>query len=203
MEKGEEIGYFAFGGSTILLLFPPNPNLVFDEDLSSLSLGGIETLVKMGNSIGKIVESKVPPPLRYSANLPHQPHLREADHYHSAPSTITPHFVPQLTHSASIPNPNSNNNLQHPNHHNHPPPNINNNNNINYNYNNSNMQNNAGYFMAAPAPNIAYNNYYYPPNYHQSPNPQSYPHNPNINVNNYKMNQPPPHNNNNNSNNYK
>jgi len=50
-KKGDEHGYFAFGGSTVLLLFEPN-RIVFDKDLLANSEKPIETLVKMGQSIG-------------------------------------------------------------------------------------------------------------------------------------------------------
>jgi len=49
--KGDEHGYFAFGGSTVLLLFQPG-TVIFDADLLINSSKPIETLVKMGNRIG-------------------------------------------------------------------------------------------------------------------------------------------------------
>jgi len=45
------MGYFAFGGSTILVLFQKD-KIKFDEDLLVNSAKPIETLVKMGESIG-------------------------------------------------------------------------------------------------------------------------------------------------------
>jgi phosphatidylserine decarboxylase len=51
VQKGDEAGYFAFGGSTVLLIFPPD-SITFDHDLVVNSSKPIETLVKMGNSIG-------------------------------------------------------------------------------------------------------------------------------------------------------
>jgi phosphatidylserine decarboxylase len=53
--SGEEMGYFAFGGSTILVLFQAN-RIVFDEDLQINSSKPIETLIQMGQSIGNIVK---------------------------------------------------------------------------------------------------------------------------------------------------
>lgn len=50
--KGEEKGYFEFGGSTIVLLFKPNI-LVLDRDIYNSSAQGIETLVSYGEAIGK------------------------------------------------------------------------------------------------------------------------------------------------------
>eukprot|EP00026_Physarum_polycephalum_P006051 Phypoly_transcript_06091.p1 GENE.Phypoly_transcript_06091~~Phypoly_transcript_06091.p1 ORF type:complete len:515 (+),score=90.29 Phypoly_transcript_06091:274-1818(+) len=52
-KKGDEHGYFAFGGSTILLLFEPN-KIVFKKSLLINSCKPIETLVKMGNKIGEM-----------------------------------------------------------------------------------------------------------------------------------------------------
>lgn len=51
-QKGEEKGFFAFGGSSIVLLFEPN-TLSLDEDLVELSKQGIEIRGKMGESLGK------------------------------------------------------------------------------------------------------------------------------------------------------
>jgi phosphatidylserine decarboxylase len=57
----EELGYFAFGGSTIVLLFEKD-RVEFDSDLTVNSASSLETLCKMGNSLGKAkvqeVESK-------------------------------------------------------------------------------------------------------------------------------------------------
>ncbi|KAG0252634.1 hypothetical protein BG011_006870 [Mortierella polycephala] len=51
VERMEEHGYFAFGGSTIVLLFEPN-SIAFDNDLVQSSKGQIEMLVKVGMQIG-------------------------------------------------------------------------------------------------------------------------------------------------------
>ncbi|RKP25591.1 phosphatidylserine decarboxylase-domain-containing protein [Syncephalis pseudoplumigaleata] len=50
--KGDELGYFAFGGSTVVAVFPPGGSMRFDEDLLRNSASGLETLVRMGESIG-------------------------------------------------------------------------------------------------------------------------------------------------------
>lgn len=42
--RAEELGYFKFGGSTLLLLFEPG-TMRFDDDLVDNSLGALETLV--------------------------------------------------------------------------------------------------------------------------------------------------------------
>ncbi|PRP81133.1 hypothetical protein PROFUN_01967 [Planoprotostelium fungivorum] len=53
VQKGDEIGYFAFGGSTCLVLYQKG-KIQYDEDLLNNSNKPLETLVKMGVSIGKV-----------------------------------------------------------------------------------------------------------------------------------------------------
>lgn len=60
LEKGDELGYFAYGGSTCILLFQPG-SVRFDEDLVATSLKGLETLVKMGERIGERAGPVAPP----------------------------------------------------------------------------------------------------------------------------------------------
>ncbi len=50
--KGEEKGYFEFGGSTIVLLFKKD-NIILDKDILNNSKDNIETIVKYGEKIGK------------------------------------------------------------------------------------------------------------------------------------------------------
>jgi phosphatidylserine decarboxylase len=45
VKRAEELGYFKFGGSTILLLFEPGA-MKFDDDLIENSKGALETLVR-------------------------------------------------------------------------------------------------------------------------------------------------------------
>ena len=49
--KGDEMGYFAFGGSTIVLLFEEG-KVQIDQDLLDNTKNGMETGVKMGETIG-------------------------------------------------------------------------------------------------------------------------------------------------------
>lgn len=53
-KRGEEKGYFLFGGSTIVLLFKKDIIKV-DDDILENSSKGIETRVKLGDTIGKKV----------------------------------------------------------------------------------------------------------------------------------------------------
>ncbi len=50
--KGQEKGYFEFGGSTIILLFEPGRAMI-DSDIMDYSRRDIETLVRYGSGIGK------------------------------------------------------------------------------------------------------------------------------------------------------
>jgi len=50
--KGEEKGYFLFGGSTIVLVFKQGI-IALDEDISSRSAQGIEVIVRYGEGIGR------------------------------------------------------------------------------------------------------------------------------------------------------
>lgn len=51
VEKGQEMGYFAFGGSTVVLLFNPT-KFKIDHDLLTNTQNNLETYVKMGEKIG-------------------------------------------------------------------------------------------------------------------------------------------------------
>jgi len=51
IRRGDEIGYFAFGGSTLLVIFKPGV-MEFDQDLLVNSSKPIETLVNMGTQCG-------------------------------------------------------------------------------------------------------------------------------------------------------
>ena len=52
IKKGDEKGHFAFGGSTVVILFEKD-KVTFDADLLKNTKDGLETTVKMGESIGK------------------------------------------------------------------------------------------------------------------------------------------------------
>lgn len=51
IKRGDEMGYFKFGGSTILLLFD-SKKFTFDSDLVNNSTTSVETLIRVGESIG-------------------------------------------------------------------------------------------------------------------------------------------------------
>lgn len=52
VKKGDEKGYFAFGGSTLVLLLKKG-KIQFDTDLISNTKNGLETSIKMGENIAK------------------------------------------------------------------------------------------------------------------------------------------------------
>jgi phosphatidylserine decarboxylase len=54
VRKGEELGWFQYGGSTCVLVVPHSSGLKFDEDLVKTSQKRMETLVQVGTSMGHI-----------------------------------------------------------------------------------------------------------------------------------------------------
>ncbi|KAF9170368.1 hypothetical protein BGX20_009069 [Mortierella sp. AD010] len=58
VERMEEHGYFAFGGSTIVVLFEPD-SIQFDEDLLRSSKEQIEMLVRVGMRVGRCNKRQV------------------------------------------------------------------------------------------------------------------------------------------------
>lgn len=52
VEAGEEKGYFKFGGSTTIFFLEPG-RIAFADDLIANSHAGLETLVRMGESLGR------------------------------------------------------------------------------------------------------------------------------------------------------
>ena len=55
--KGMELGYFQYGGSSVVLIFRKGA-IQFDRDLIQNSKNGFETLVRMGVSLGAAPENK-------------------------------------------------------------------------------------------------------------------------------------------------
>jgi len=52
LKKGDEVGYFAYGGSTVILVFQKD-KVVWDQDLLDTSKQSLETLVRVGEHVGK------------------------------------------------------------------------------------------------------------------------------------------------------
>ncbi|KAI9834339.1 MAG: hypothetical protein M1826_004265 [Phylliscum demangeonii] len=57
VKRADELGYFKFGGSTIILLFEPG-TMKFDDDLVGNSKAALETLIRAGTSIGSSIGQK-------------------------------------------------------------------------------------------------------------------------------------------------
>ena len=53
VNKGDELGHFAYGGSTVIVLWEKKAQIKFDEDLIRNSIDKLETLVKVGMRIGE------------------------------------------------------------------------------------------------------------------------------------------------------
>ncbi|PON90208.1 hypothetical protein TorRG33x02_140580, partial [Trema orientale] len=51
VKKGEEFGYFSFGGSTVICVFEKD-SVIIDEDLLANSARSLETLVSVGTKLG-------------------------------------------------------------------------------------------------------------------------------------------------------
>lgn len=56
-EKGEEKGYFQFGGSTLILIIKDNI-IKIDNNILEMSKNGIETLVDIGETIGEVIDRR-------------------------------------------------------------------------------------------------------------------------------------------------
>jgi phosphatidylserine decarboxylase len=54
VKRAEELGYFKFGGSTILVLFEPG-QMVWDEDMVDNSNSAVETLVSVYNKANMLL----------------------------------------------------------------------------------------------------------------------------------------------------
>lgn len=65
ISRMDELGYFAFGGSTVVVLFPQD-SIQFDKDLLENSNQQLETLIKMGDSIGSYPLPRILPQRSFS-----------------------------------------------------------------------------------------------------------------------------------------
>ena len=53
-EKGDELGYFSFGGSSLITIFQPN-KINLNDSMTRMTESGYETYAKMGESIGSFI----------------------------------------------------------------------------------------------------------------------------------------------------
>lgn len=56
IQKGDDMGYFLYGGSTTVLI-APKESVTWDSDLLRNSRNGVETLIQVGEQIGKMCGS--------------------------------------------------------------------------------------------------------------------------------------------------
>ena len=54
--QGQELGYFLYGGSTVITVFQRG-SVRYDADLCARSRRGVETLVRVGTSLGAAPET--------------------------------------------------------------------------------------------------------------------------------------------------
>jgi len=60
VKRGEELGYFAYGGSTVVVLFPKEMGIKFDDDLVKSSDQTLETYMKVGWTVGTSTSTAPP-----------------------------------------------------------------------------------------------------------------------------------------------
>ncbi|XP_076891188.1 phosphatidylserine decarboxylase proenzyme 2-like [Bidens hawaiensis] len=68
VQKGDEFGYFSFGGSTVICVFEKD-SIALDEDLLAYSARSIETLVSVGMQLGVSVRKRREVPLPDIKNI--------------------------------------------------------------------------------------------------------------------------------------
>ena len=72
VKRAEELGYFKFGGSTVLLFFEPG-KMVYDDDLVENSKSALETLVSPHTYLKDSYSSS--PQVRVGMSIGHSPHV--------------------------------------------------------------------------------------------------------------------------------
>ncbi|KAL5336126.1 phosphatidylserine decarboxylase-domain-containing protein [Aspergillus crustosus] len=95
VSRAEELGYFKFGGSTLLLLFEDG-KVNFDSDLVDNSRGALETLVRVGMSVGHSPD--VP---QFEPDLPKRPEDVSLEEMQAAKRRIEGSLAPP-THPSAI-----------------------------------------------------------------------------------------------------
>ncbi|CEL07627.1 Putative Phosphatidylserine decarboxylase [Aspergillus calidoustus] len=95
VSRAEELGYFKFGGSTLILLFEEG-KIKFDSDLVENSRGALETLVRVGMSVGH--HPDVP---QFEPDLPKKPEDVSLEEMQAAKRRIEGSLAPP-THASAI-----------------------------------------------------------------------------------------------------
>ena len=57
VQRNDPQGYFEYGGSTVIVLFPTAMDVKFDDDLVQNSRDRVETIVKAGSSLGRVIST--------------------------------------------------------------------------------------------------------------------------------------------------
>lgn len=52
--KGQELGYFSYGGSTVIVVWPQDAQFQVEEVINEQSQNGVETLVRVGTKVGTV-----------------------------------------------------------------------------------------------------------------------------------------------------
>ncbi|KAL4966009.1 putative phosphatidylserine decarboxylase Psd2 [Aspergillus stella-maris] len=95
VSRAEELGYFKFGGSTILVLFEDG-KMNFDSDLVDNSKGALETLVRVGMSVGHS-----PDVSQFEPDLPKRPEDVSLEEAQAAKRRIEGSLAPP-THASAL-----------------------------------------------------------------------------------------------------
>ncbi|KAL3496774.1 phosphatidylserine decarboxylase-domain-containing protein [Aspergillus germanicus] len=95
VSRAEELGYFKFGGSTLIVLFEEG-KINFDSDLVDNSRGALETLVRVGMSVGH--HPDVP---QFEPDLPKKPEDVSLEEMQAAKRRIEGSLAPP-THASAI-----------------------------------------------------------------------------------------------------
>ncbi|KAL3453259.1 phosphatidylserine decarboxylase-domain-containing protein [Aspergillus insuetus] len=93
--RAEELGYFKFGGSTLIVLFEEG-KINFDSDLVDNSRGALETLVRVGMSVGHH-----PDVHQFEPDLPKRPEDVSLEEMQAAKRRIEGSLAPP-THASAI-----------------------------------------------------------------------------------------------------
>ncbi|KAL4931066.1 putative phosphatidylserine decarboxylase Psd2 [Aspergillus undulatus] len=95
VSRAEELGYFKFGGSTLLVLFEEG-KINFDSDLVDNSKGALETLVRVGMSVGHSPD--IP---QFEPDLPKKPEDVSLEEAQAAKRRIEGSLAP-TTHASEL-----------------------------------------------------------------------------------------------------
>lgn len=85
VKRAEELGYFKFGGSTLLLLFEPG-QMTYDDDLVDNSNSALETLARMTSDVSQSFTNRIPGSRWYVNRSQPQPGASSPGHAQEQPN---------------------------------------------------------------------------------------------------------------------